>query len=123
MFTNTIINLSYLTNTTVPIANQNAPALKSNQPDVVLAILITMGILILIKLAGMVYTIYYIEYNKYLYRKNINKRQAALSAENLKNIYSTLRTKHNGTQMEFPFVKAMDDAYVDARYNLKEEES
>ena len=121
MFTNTPIILWRVTNNVTPY-NTNVPILKSNQPDVGLAIMITLGVLILIKLFAMAYAIFSIEYGKYQYRKYMRMKEAVLSEDKLKAMYSKIREKYNGQQLEFPFVKAIDDAYVAARYNLNAEE-
>jgi hypothetical protein len=121
MFTNTPIILSEFTNTFIS-SNNNVPILRSNQPDIGLAILIAVTILLLVKLFSMAYVLFYTEYNKYQYRKYMRMKEKVLTEDNLKKMYSEVRSKHNGTQLEFPFVKAIDDAYVAARYNLNEEE-
>lgn len=99
----------------------NAPVFRSNTPDVGLAFLIMICILIFIKLAAMAYTLFTIEYGKYQYRKYMRAKEKILTEDKVKAMYTQIRNKYNGQQLEFPFVKAIDDAYVAARYNLNEE--
>lgn len=99
----------------------NIPVLRSNQPDIGLAILITISLLLFVKLAAMAYWLFAIEYNKYQYRKYMRAKEKILTEDKVKAMYTQIRNKYNGQQLEFPFVKAIDDAYVAARYNLNED--
>lgn len=119
MFTNNPLFFPAFTNISQP---SEVPILRSNQPDIWFAILITIGLLIVIKLFAMAYIMFSIEYRKYQYRKYMRMKENVLSEEKLKSMYSNIRAKYNGNQLEFPFVKAIDDAYVAARYNLNAEE-
>lgn len=101
--------------------SQNIPILRSNQPDIGLSIIITISLLLLVKLSAMAHILFTIEYKKYQHRKYMELREKVLTEDKLKEMYSQIREKHNGQQLEFPFVKAIDDAYVAARYNLNDE--
>ena len=103
------------------IASTKIPVMSSNQPDFVFAILIVIGLTILFVLGSMAYILFKIEYSKYNHRKYMQLKEKVLTDEVVKNMYSKIRDKHNGRQLEFPFVKAIDDAYVAARYNLNED--
>lgn len=96
----------------------NLPVLRSDQPDIGLALLITIGMLTLLKLATMAYVLFDIEYKKYQYRKYMRLKEKTLTLDRCKQMYTNIRNNYNGQQLEFPFVKAIDDAYVAARYNL-----
>lgn len=98
----------------------NTPVFRSNTPDVGLAFLIMICLLIFIKLAAMAYTIFTIEYNKYQYRKYMRAKEKILTEDKVKAMYTQIRNKYNGQQLEFPFVKEIDEQYVNARYNLLE---
>lgn len=70
----------------------------------------------------MAYSLFTIEYSKYQYRKYMrSKQKILLDQDKLKKLYLQLRSKYNAQQLEFPFVKAIDEAYVAARYNLNED--
>jgi len=96
--------------------NNEISVLRNNQPDIWVAILITIGLLILVKF------MFSIEYRKYQSRKYLRMNENLLSEEKLKIMYSNIRAKYNDRQLEFPFVKEIDDAYVAARYNLNAHE-
>lgn len=91
------------------------------QPDIIFALLVTAGLLLFVKLAAMVYMLYDIEMEKYRMRKYRALKEKVLTEDRVKTMYSKFRDKYNGCQLEFPFVKAIDDEYVAARYNLNED--
>ena len=69
----------------------------------------------------MAYSLFTIEYSKYQYRKYMrSKQKILLDQDKLKNLYLQLRSKHNAQQLEFPFVKEIDEQYINAKYNLLE---
>lgn len=66
----------------------------------------------------------YIAYLVYKQSKYVPPIAAQLpEATMLKSIYANIRDKYNGQQLEFPFVKAIDEEYVALRYNLNAEEN
>jgi hypothetical protein len=81
---------------------------------VILVILVIIGLLM--------FYFFTIKYNEYKNKKYMHMIENLLSEEKLKTMYSNIRAKHNHNQLEFPFVKEIDDAYVAARYNLNAEE-
>jgi hypothetical protein len=99
----------------------NIVVLRSSQPDISFSIMIIIGVLLLLKLFSMAYVLFKIEYGKYKYRKNIQLKEKGLTKEKLISIYFQVRDKYNANQLEFPFVKAIDDEYVCLRYNLNED--
>lgn len=109
------MNTNLFLQTNIP---PNAPVFRNTTPDVGLAFLIMICLLIFIKLAAMAHTIFTIEYGKYQYRKYMRAKEKILNEDKLKAMYAQIRNKYNGQQLEFPFVKDIDDAYVAARYSL-----
>jgi hypothetical protein len=77
---------------------------------------------ILVIIGLLMFYFFTIKYNEYKNRKYMHMIENLLSEEKLKTMYSNIRAKHNHNQLEFPFVKEIDDAYVAARYNLNAEE-
>ena len=119
MLTNTIISPTLFINTNVFIEHQ-VPILKhTGGPDVSLAILLTLGVLILIKLISMAYYMYLIQASKNAYRKMMLEREKLLYTGTLKERYLKLRAQHNKKQMEFDFVKEIDSNYIENKYKLK----
>ena len=77
---------------------------------------------ILVIIGLLMFYFFTIKYNEYKNKKYMHMIENLLLEEKLKTMYSNIRAKHNYNQLEFPFVKEIDDAYVAARYNLNAEE-
>lgn len=94
------------------------PVIRSNHPDIGLVIIFCIGLLILVTLGYMAYLLLKIKYGKYLHRKHMKSKTKIFTEESIQKMYAEIRDKHNDRQLEFPFVKAIDDAYIVARYNI-----
>lgn len=105
--------MSYITNgvnTTQAIPHIIGP----QQPDIMLVLLITVGLLSFVKLASMAYLMYDSERSKRDGRKYRELRASVLNNKQIwKRSYSSFRKMFNGKQLEFDFVKEIDEQHID----------